>query len=993
MTKLTLALGVAVFVLLGTSSKAAKPYAPGEPVRGNFKDFAQGFLENNCFDCHDEDTTKGDLNLVDLGPLDETNAAVWKSVWAQVALQEMPPKKKSQPDIVDRLRFSDWIVGELQRGMKDKGGFQAHLDPSKGNFVSHDLLFGSLPKGIQLAPTSSPACIWRVTPQEHITRLNELINLEPEYNPEKPGVRTRGDHVPTNHGGELKMYFGTDRITKWEGGTVAYATAVKSVPVVLSSARKHGLENYPDFYTVNSSEATQILVKAEDILRFMAYGPLSLVGFPEQITDDPKTWDKVKPKGDLRGLPTAIVYNTKVSRPITPVYDLMNKPSVTDDRLQAAVNYVFEAVTFRPPTKKESEDYLLIVKDSIDKVGKENGAFMGLSAIFLDRDALFRTELVESGKPDEHGRAMLQNWELGLAVNHALSYLRPDDTLRKAIVEGRMNTREDVKREVTRMMADDSIRKPRVLRFFRDFFDYDLGGYICKDNAALASTGVSARGTSHYRAMFDATASTDRLIELILQKDKNVLKELLTTQQVVATGTDKSYFGKKNSKEEREAAALARKKAAEESLKKESVALEDLEKEIEGLEVKLRDNSGDQVPPELLVNGSFSKVTFEEPDNWELEKGTLNQTELATGKVVAVRDMVTLEQTLSKPITSKTKLIVKATRTDSSSKGIRFTAIWDNGSHSANITPAIGQMELIVPNGKTMTGIQFNTYRANHGISEVSLREDTGILKTLTQKKKSLAAAKKKLEQEKKKKVGSVNVTQAELAGPRVYARVSRRSFGNGSMKPERTLSTVPEGQRLGLLTHPTWLVSHSDAMDNHAILRGRWIREKLLGGGIPDIPITVDAMLPDEPNTTLRERMRVTREKYCWTCHEKMDPLGLPFEMYNHAGLFRTTEQEKPVDTSGEILDSGDPALDGPVKDALEMIEKLAASERVEQVFVRHAFRFWMGRNETLNDAPVLQTAHKAYRESGGSMNALMTSLLTSDAFLYRKVEKKLAE
>jgi hypothetical protein len=988
MTKLTLALGVAVFVLLGTSSQAAEPYLPGEPVRGSFKDFAQGFLENHCFDCHDEETAKGDLNIVELGPLNETNAAVWKSVWAQVTLQEMPPKKKSQPDIVDRLRFSDWIVGELQRGMKNKGGFRAHLDPSKGNFVSHDLLFGPLPKGIQLVPTSSPARIWRVTPQEHITRLNELINLEPEYNPEKPGVRTRGDHVPTNHGGELKMYFGTDRITKWEGGTVAYATAVKSVPVVLSSARKHGLENYPDFYSVNSSEATQILDKAEDILRFMAYGPLSLVGFPEQITDDPKTWDKVKPKGDLRGLPTAIVYNTKVSRPITPVYDLMKEPSVTDDRLRAAVDYVFEAVTFRPPTKKESEDYLRILKDSIAKVGKENGAFMGLSAIFLDRDALFRTELVESGKPDAHGRVMLQNWELGLAVNHALSYVRPDDTLRKAIVEGRMKTREDVKREVTRMLADESMRKPRVLRFFRDFFDYDLGGYICKDNAALASTGVSARGTSHYRAMFDATASTDRLIELILQKDKDVLKELLTTQQVVATGNDKTYFGKKNSKEERAVATLARKKANEERFKKETVALEGLEKEIKELESKLRDAPGDQAPPELLVNGSFSKVTFEEPDNWELEKGTLNLTELVNGKVVGERGAVVLEQTLSKPIASKTKLIVKATRTDSSSTAIRFTAIWDNGSHSDNIHTAIGLVELVVPAGKTMTGIQFHTYRGNHVISEVSLREDTGILKTLTQKKKSLAAAKKKLEQAKKARPGNVAVTQANLNGERIYARVSRRSFGNGSMKPERTLATAPEGQRLGLLTHPTWLVSHSDAMDNHAILRGRWIREKLLGGGIPDVPITVDAMLPEEPESTLRERMRVTREKYCWTCHEKMDPLGLPFEMYNHAGLFRNTELENSVDTSGEITDSGDPTLDGPVKNALEMIEKLAASERVEQVFVRHAFRFWMGRNETLNDAPVLQAAHKAYRESGGSMNALITSLLTSDTFLYRKME-----
>jgi len=988
MNRLTLTLTGVVLAVLGTAAQAADIYTPGEPARGDFKNFAQGFIESHCLDCHDKETAKGNLSLEDLGPVDETNAAVWKSIWAQVTLREMPPKKKTQPDIIERLRFSDWIVSQLQREMKGKGGFSAHLDPNKGNFVSHDLLFGPLPKGIRLVPTASPARIWRVTPQEHITRLNELINTEPAYDPAKPGMRTRGDHIPTNHGGELKLYFGTDRIIKWEGGTVAYATAVKSVPVVLSSARKHGLENYPDFYSVNSSEATQILGKAEDILRYMAYGPLSLAEFPEQITDDPKTYEKVKPKGDLRGLPSAIVYNTKVLRPLTPVYDLMKEPGVTGERLRAAVDYVFEAVTYRPPSGKESDEYLGILKDSIGKVGKENGAFMGLSAIFLDRDALFRVETAQSEKPDRYGRVMLQDWELGLALNHALSYVRPDEALRKAIVEGRMRTRDDVKREVSRMLAVDSIRKPRVLRFFRDFFDYDLGGYICKDNAALASTGVGARGTSHYRAMFDATASTDRLIELILQKDKDVLKELLTTQQVVATGNDKIYFGKKNNKEEREAATLVRKKEVEERLKKETAAVADLEKELDELESKLSDAPVDQVPPELLVNGSFSKVTFEEPDNWELEKGTLNQKELATGKVVAVRGVVLLEQTLSKPIASKTKLIVKATRTDSSSKAIRFTAIWDNGSHSANITPAIGQMELIVPDGKTMTGIQFNTYRGNHGISEVSLREDTGILKTLTQKKKSLAAAKKKLEQEKKKKVGSVNVTQAELAGPRVYARVSRRSFGNGSMKPERTLGTVPEGQRLGLLTHPSWLVSHSDAMDNHAILRGRWIRERLLGGGIPDVPITVDAMLPDEPQNTLRERMRVTREAYCWTCHEKMDPLGLPFEMYNHAGLFRTTELEKPVDTTGEIINSGVPELDGPVKNALEMIDRLAKSDRVEQVFVRHAFRFWMGRNETINDGPVLQDAYRAYRDNNGSMKALLASLLTSDAFLYRKVE-----
>ena len=62
------------------------------------------------------------------------------------------------------------------------------------------------------------------------------------------------------------------------------------------------------------------------------------------------------------------------------------------------------------------------------------------------------------------------------------------------------------------------------------------------------------------------------------------------------------------------------------------------------------------------------------------------------------------------------------------------------------------------------------------------------------------------------------------------------------------------------------------------------------------------------------------------------------------------------------------------------EMIQKLSESEHVEQVFIRHAFRFWMGRNETLNDAPILQAAHKAYQNNGGSMNALIASLVTSD-------------
>lgn len=840
----------ALTALTGTSTRGDEAYIPGEPSTLTFDGFAQDFLIEHCFDCHDDASRKGDLSLENLGAIDAINAATWKSIWAQVSLQEMPPKKKEQPEVIERLRFSDWVVTELQRVMKDQGGFSAHLDPKKGNYLAHDLLFGPLPDGIRLLPPSSPARLWRVTPQEHITRLNDLINTEPAYDPKRPGLRTHGDAVPTNHGGELKLYFGTDRIIKWQGGTVAYATSVKSVPAVLSPPRKYGFENYAHFATVNSAEANQILGKAGDILRYMAYGPLSIAN-PEQITDDPNSY---KMEGDIRGLPTALVYSTKTVRPLTPVLNLMKSPAPTDQEVLRAIRFLFEALTFRPPSELEASEYLEIVKDSVAQVGREEGLFMGLSAIFLHRDALFRPELAAEGSPDRSGRVMLQDWELGLAVNHALRYLKPDEALRDAIMSGRMRTRDDVHREVTRMLDDPAIRKPRILRFFRDYFDHDLAGYICKDSKALGETGAPG-GNGHYRSMFDATASTDRLIELILEEDRDVLRELLTTRKVVATPNDQTYFGRQRSREEIAEARRTQQRAEEEASKKANETVARIEREVAALETRLAKKPSD---------------------------------------AQARRELADLN--------------------------------------------------------------------------------------------KRLSSARKALKSPRKNRQGNQTLAKANLKGRPIFARVSRRSFGNGSMKPERTLATAPEGERLGILTHPAWLVSHSDAMDNHAIHRGIWIRERLLGGGIPDVPITVDAMLPDEPGTTLRHRMRVTREDYCWTCHRKMDPLGFPFEIYNHAGIYRRSELNQPVDATGEIIDSGDPSLDGPVANALEMIEKLSRSERVEQVFVRHAFRFWMGRNETLHDAPVLQAAHRAYRESGGSMKALITALVTSDAFLYRR-------
>jgi hypothetical protein len=213
---------------------------------------------------------------------------------------------------------------------------------------------------------------------------------------------------------------------------------------------------------------------------------------------------------------------------------------------------------------------------------------------------------------------------------------------------------------------------------------------------------------------------------------------------------------------------------------------------------------------------------------------------------------------------------------------------------------------------------------------------------------------------------------------------------------------------RMGILSHPAWLIAHSTNFHADAIRRGRWVREKLLAGRVPDIPITVDAQVPEDPHKTFRERVEtVTQPESCWKCHQYMNPVGLPFEMYDDFGRYRMEEflenpenlikagngkttfdeyKSLPVVSTGKLEGTGDPRLDGDVTNAIDMIGRLAESERVRQSIIRHAFRFYMGRNELLSDSKTLIDADRAYVQSGGSFRAVVVSLLTSDSFLYRK-------
>jgi hypothetical protein len=177
-------------------------------------------------------------------------------------------------------------------------------------------------------------------------------------------------------------------------------------------------------------------------------------------------------------------------------------------------------------------------------------------------------------------------------------------------------------------------------------------------------------------------------------------------------------------------------------------------------------------------------------------------------------------------------------------------------------------------------------------------------------------------------------------------------------------------------------------------VRRGKWIRESLLCQYVPPLSsVKVPAMVGKrDPSKTARMRVQEATEQpgsLCIGCHAAMNPLGYPFEIYNHAGFLRSVEHNGTAPNGTSLLEGmPDATLDGPVADAVEMSKKLANSSHVRQCFVRQTFRYFAGRNENRADACTLVKMDQAYSNKG-SFYTMLSALVSSDAFLKRHTPK----
>ena len=110
------------------------------------------FLEENCFDCHDDETSKGGLNLLSLefAPDRAENFKLWERVFDRIGSDEMPPKNKPRPDAAAKRAVLEMLEAPLFAAARNdkatRGRVNARrLTRREYEYTLHDLLGVDLP--------------------------------------------------------------------------------------------------------------------------------------------------------------------------------------------------------------------------------------------------------------------------------------------------------------------------------------------------------------------------------------------------------------------------------------------------------------------------------------------------------------------------------------------------------------------------------------------------------------------------------------------------------------------------------------------------------------------------------------------------------------------------------------------------------------------------------------------------------------------------------
>jgi hypothetical protein len=209
-----------------------------------------------------------------------------------------------------------------------------------------------------------------------------------------------------------------------------------------------------------------------------------------------------------------------------------------------------------------------------------------------------------------------------------------------------------------------------------------------------------------------------------------------------------------------------------------------------------------------------------------------------------------------------------------------------------------------------------------------------------------------------------------------------------------RRVELPADSPRGGMLAQGTLLVVTSNPTRTSPVKRGLYILDNILGTPPPPPPANVPpleaagAAITDHQPTVRELQEQHRRDPLCHSCHARMDPLGLALENFNALGMWRDSEHDRPIDTSGILLT-------GEKFGGIDDLKKTIAGQRrldFYRCIAEKLLTYALGRGLDYYDEHTVDQIVEQLERGNGKFSALLMGVIESAPFQKQRRAEALA-
>lgn len=201
------------------------------------------------------------------------------------------------------------------------------------------------------------------------------------------------------------------------------------------------------------------------------------------------------------------------------------------------------------------------------------------------------------------------------------------------------------------------------------------------------------------------------------------------------------------------------------------------------------------------------------------------------------------------------------------------------------------------------------------------------------------------------------------------------------SAQGEELEQVTLDGSRPGFLTRLGFLAYNGTLSDPDPIHRGVDINNRLLCARLVPPPGEIPPLPDPVAGQTNRQRVEAhTGEGFCGNCHGTIiNPPGFSLEGFDALGQARTTDNDKPVDTTGTFA-LGDQLV--AFESITDLAPQLAENAVAHSCYVANLTEFALSRDLGSGELPLLTDLQGESHTNNASVKAILLAMLQSAEF-----------